>query len=58
MYGVETHWKFNCFIKGNWEFYTGKIVEEDEYSLRIITIKNEDKTLHKDSIKDSKRYEE
>lgn len=56
-YGVGTHWKFNCLIKGKWEFYTGKILEEDDYSLLIETIKSEMKTIHKDSIKDSKRFE-
>ena len=54
-YGINTTWKFDTYKKDEWILYTGEIIEEDEISLKIRTIKDEEKVIHKDSIKDSKR---
>ncbi len=51
MYGIGTKWKFET-KKGMW--YTGTVILEDTYSIKINTIRGETLILNKDDISQAK----
>ena len=55
-YGIETNWKINIKVGDYIEFYTGTIIEEDDYSIKIRTIKSELRVISKQDIVSAKEY--
>lgn len=51
MYGIGTSWKFET-RKGIW--YTGQVIAEDTYSIKIKTIREETIVLNREDISQAK----
>ena len=56
-YGINSSWRFNVQIGTHIDLYTGIVIDEDEISIKIKTIKNEVRILAKSDIKSAKMYE-
>ena len=51
MYERDKNYKFNVETDNKFtSMYTGKLLEEDDISVRILTVKGEDIVLRKDNI--------
>jgi hypothetical protein len=57
-YGLNSKWRFNVETGTHMDLYTGTIIEEDEISLKISTIKDEVRVFAKSDIKSAKMYED
>ena len=55
-YGINSKWKINIKVGEYTEFYTGTIIEEDDFSLKIQTIKDELRVISKRDIISAKEY--
>jgi len=56
-YGPNSTWRFNVKSGEHIDLYTGKIIEEDDISIKISTIKDEVRVFLKENIITAKMYE-
>lgn len=55
-FGLNSHWKINVRVGDTNDFYTGSVIEEDEFSIKLDTIKNEIRIISKRDIVSAKEY--